>query len=94
MEEFAGRMLSNYVDRPVVDKTGLTGRFDLHFEFAPPRPEVPVMLNGQMVTLPPAEDSGPTIFTVLQKQLGLKLAPGKAPIDVIVVDSIERPSEN
>jgi uncharacterized protein (TIGR03435 family) len=92
MEEFVSRMP---LDRPVVDKTGLTGRFNLHLEFAPLLPPGPVMLNGQMVTLPPQPaDSGPSIFTAIQKQLGLKLTPGKAPIDVIVVDSIERPSEN
>ena len=93
MEQFVCRLPS--LDRPAVDRTGLTGQFTIHLDFVPQRPEGAVMLNGQMVTLPPAaDDGGPTIFTALQKQLGLKLAPGKAPIPVIVVDSIERPSEN
>ncbi len=95
MDEFAGRLLANYADRPVVNKTGLTGRFNLHLDFVPPRPQGTVLLNGQPVTLPPApDDAGPSIYTALQKQLGLKLSPGRAPIDVLVIDNIEKPSEN
>jgi uncharacterized protein (TIGR03435 family) len=100
MAELAGRMLPSYVDRPVVDKTGLTGRFNVHLEFVPPRPVGPIFLNGQEMPAPapaaeaPAEPSGPSIFTALQKQLGLRLSPGKSPLDVIVVDHVERPSEN
>ncbi len=100
MAELAGRMLPAYVDRPVVDRTGLTGRFNVHLEFVPPRPVGPIFLNGQEMPAPapgaeaPAEPSGPSIFTALQKQLGLKLSPGKDPLDVIVVDRVERPSEN
>lgn len=100
MAELAGRMLPSYVDRPVVDKTGLTGRFNVHLEFVPPRPVGPILLNGQEMPAPapgaeaPAEPSGPSIFTALQKQLGLKLLPGKSPLEVIVVDRVERPSEN
>jgi uncharacterized protein (TIGR03435 family) len=100
MAELAGRMLTSYVDRPVVDQTGLTGRFNVHLEFVPPRPQGPIFLNGQEMPAPapgaeaPAEPSGPSIFTALQKQLGLRLSPGKSPLDVIVVDRVERPSEN
>ncbi len=100
MAELAGRMLPAYVDRPVVDRTGLTGRFNVHLEFVPPRPVGPIFLNGQEMPAPapgaeaPAEPSGPSIFTALQKQLGLRLSPGKDPLDVIVVDRVERPSEN
>jgi uncharacterized protein (TIGR03435 family) len=94
MEEFAGRLLSTYVDRPVIDRTGLAGRYNLHMEFAPHVGQRIAVLNGQAVTLPEADNLGDSVFNVLQKQLGLKLTPGKAPLDVIVVDSIERPSEN
>jgi uncharacterized protein (TIGR03435 family) len=92
MDEFTGRMLANQVDRPVIDKTGLTGRFDIHLEFA--RDMTGMMLNGNSAPPPPPNDSGaPSIFTAIQ-QLGLKLSPDKAPIDVIVVDSAQKPSEN
>ena len=92
MEEFAGRMLGALAGRPVVDKTGLTGRFDLHIEFSPEnRPGA--LLNGEPApAMAPAADALPSIFTALQEQLGLKLSPGKAPIDVIVVDSAAKPT--
>ena len=96
MAELAGRILSSLAGRPVVDRTGLSGRFDVHLEFAPQRPQGTVMLNGQLVELPPSPqsaDSSPTIFTALEK-VGLKLSSGKAPVDVLVIDRIEKPSEN
>jgi uncharacterized protein (TIGR03435 family) len=67
-------------DRPVINQTGIAGRFDWHLEFAPSN----------------ASDdlAGPTIFTALQTQLGLKLVPTKGPADVLVIDHVERPSEN
>jgi uncharacterized protein (TIGR03435 family) len=92
MEEFAGRVLGTQIDRPIVDKTGLTGRFDIHLEFA--RDMSAMMLNGNPMPPPPPNDSGaPSIFAAVQ-QLGLKLSPDKAPVDVIVVDSAQKPSEN
>jgi uncharacterized protein (TIGR03435 family) len=96
MEEFAGRLLSAYLRKPVVDKTGLAGRFDIHLEFAPERPAGPVMLNGAPappeVVLP---ESGALPFTAaIAQQLGLKLSSDKAPVEVIVVDRVEKPSGN
>ena len=96
LAEFAGRMLANNVDWPIVDRTGLTGRFDIHMEFAHDIVSSgAVRLNGveSPAIVAPASDGSP-IFTALQEQLGLKLTPDKSPIDVIVIDSIERPSEN
>jgi len=69
------------VSRIVVDKTGLTEKYDVHLKWTP---------DGQQETA----DSGPSIFTALEEQLGLKLVPAKGPVDVIVVDHIELPSEN
>ena len=76
-------LLSNRAGRLVVDKTGLTGLYDIHLD--PPE------------SLPQDNDSrdaGPSIFTMLQEQLGLKLESAKEPVETLVVDSIERPSEN
>jgi len=73
--------ISLIVRRKVIDKTGLTGAFNIHMEL-PPNP-----LN----TTDPA---APSIFTVLEEQLGLKLESSKGPADVLVIDHIERPSEN
>ena len=70
--------LSGAADRIVIDKTGLTGEYDIDLTWAP---------DNQ-------PDAGPSIFSALQEQLGLKLEPAKAALDVVVIDHIERPSEN
>ena len=97
MAEFAGRMLTSYLDLPVVDQTGLAERFDVHIEFVPERTSGPVTLNGVVtpdLPTPSADPAGPSIFSALEKQLGLKLSPGKAPLDVIIVDHAEKPLAN
>jgi uncharacterized protein (TIGR03435 family) len=85
-------MLSDEVGRTVIDKTAFKGTFDLHLEFAP---EVPV---GVLGPVPPgatnASSAGPSIFTALQDQLGLRLESAKGPVEAIVIDRVERPSEN
>jgi uncharacterized protein (TIGR03435 family) len=97
MAEFVSRFLTSYARRPVVDNTGLKGRFDLHLEFDPRPAQGSARLNGG--ELPPqldnpTESSDYSIFTAVRKQLGLKLTPGKSPLDAIVIDRVERPSEN
>jgi uncharacterized protein (TIGR03435 family) len=95
MPAFA-KQLSMMVGREVVDKTGFTGRFSLHLEFAIddalaglPNPVGPDA-SGQ-----PADPAArPTIRTALQEQLGLKLEASKGPVDVLVIDHVERPTEN
>jgi len=75
------------LDRPVFDQTGLSGTFDMSFEWAP-RPNGPA---------PPGftpDDTGPTFFEALRDQLGLKLDQQTGPVDVLVIDQVERPSEN
>jgi uncharacterized protein (TIGR03435 family) len=94
--ELATRHLYFYARRPIVDNTGLKGRFDVHLDFDP-RQQGPTRLNNQ--ELQSSEDNSPetsaqTIFTALPKQLGLKLTSGKSPLGTIVVDHVERPSEN
>ncbi|HVY94129.1 MAG TPA: TIGR03435 family protein [Bryobacteraceae bacterium] len=89
--EFAARALTR-VDRPVVDKTGLTGHYDIHLEYTIAGP---MRVNGGEapdVTLP-ADPAGASMFSAVES-LGLRLVSDKAPIDVIVVDSVERPSDN
>jgi uncharacterized protein (TIGR03435 family) len=97
MAELAGRLLHVYVDRPVLDKTGLAGRYDLSLEFAAGDTHGGmVMLNGDPATdLPEAADpQGPSIFTALHERAGLGLAPDRGPVEVLVVDHAERPAEN
>jgi uncharacterized protein (TIGR03435 family) len=95
MATFAGTTLSARLDldRPVIDKTGLDGIFDIHLEFAADAPASGPAGTGPGAPVPPV-DSGPSLFTALQEQLGLKLSPDRGPVDVLVVDRIERPSGN
>jgi uncharacterized protein (TIGR03435 family) len=88
LTEFAGRALSGNLDRPVIDKTGLSGRYDIHLEYARQRP-----LETKAPELP-ASSVSPPIFTALQQQLGLRLRADKGPVDVIVVDHAEKPTRN
>jgi uncharacterized protein (TIGR03435 family) len=78
-------ILAVNVDRPVLDKTGLTGRYDFTLEFTRSNPDV-VPLDS-----PEADKS---IFSAVQEQLGLKLAPAKEPMEILVIDHAERPAEN
>jgi uncharacterized protein (TIGR03435 family) len=79
----ADQLSSSGVDRPVIDKTGLAGCYDFQLSWTP-------QTGG-----PPAPDPGGVdIFTAIQEQLGLKLEPQKAPIEMLVIDHAERPSEN
>jgi uncharacterized protein (TIGR03435 family) len=74
--------LSTMLGRTVVDKTGLTGIYDIDLTWTPDS------------TVAPTELSGPSLFTAIQEQLGLKLEAGKRPVEVIVVDAAEKPSAN
>ena len=75
------------VDRPVFDRTGLTGTFDFSLEWSL-APDSAQPLSSQ------PEDTGPTFLEALQEQLGLKLKSTKGPVDVLVVDHVEQPSED
>ncbi len=88
-------LLSATVQRNVVDRTGLSGNFDIHLKWTPdqlpPRPaglpaDQPVRMNGVVI-----DPNGPSIFTALQEQLGLKLEPARGPVEVLVIDHVERP---
>jgi uncharacterized protein (TIGR03435 family) len=74
-----------HVDRPVLDKTGLTGKYDFVLEFTP---EIPAGANFQ------PDQKGPTLLEAMKEQLGLKLESQTGPVDSIVVDHIEEPSVN
>jgi uncharacterized protein (TIGR03435 family) len=88
MPEFT-RSLAQLTRRPVVDETGLTGEFDLDVHFQPEG------LGGVLVgPPPPSVADAPALTTALQDELGLRLEPRRGPVDVLVVDRIERPTEN
>jgi len=87
VEEFAKAFLSLFVDRRVVDRTALNGLFNFHLEFAQT-----TTATDAAAALP--DTAGPSIFTALQEQLGLKLETAKGPVDILVIDSVSKPSEN
>jgi uncharacterized protein (TIGR03435 family) len=76
--------------RNVIDATGLTGAYDVHLKWAIDSLAAPA---GPDAT-PASDGAGPSIFTALQEQLGLKLESAKGPVEVLVIDHIERPSAN
>lgn len=82
-------VISRLTDRKVFDQTNLTGRYNIDLEYAPDQAEFPPGAPPR----PPIDDR-PSLFTALQEQLGLKLESTKGPVDVFVIDHIERPSEN
>lgn len=95
--DFAGLMQTVVLDRPVVDKTGLTDRYDFTLNWTPE----PSQFGGRgaqtgQPPAPPADDAAapPDLFTATVQQLGLKLESTKLPVDVLVIDKAEKPSEN
>jgi uncharacterized protein (TIGR03435 family) len=80
-------VLSDNLHRAVIDKTGLTGKYDFDLKWA--RDDDSVSSNSDAAT-----DAGPSIFTAMVEQLGLKLQPAKGPVEVLVVDHVEQPTEN
>jgi uncharacterized protein (TIGR03435 family) len=89
MGELASVMQRAAVDRPVLDKTGVSGRFDFDLQWA-----VDETQFGGNGPKPLAEPAWPDLYAALQQQLGLKLEAGKGPVNVLVIDGVERPSEN
>jgi uncharacterized protein (TIGR03435 family) len=75
--------LSQELGRKVTDRTGVQGDYDFKLEFTPEKGDAP-----------PPDTAGPSLFTGIQEQLGLKLEGGKGPVEVLVIDRIEKASEN
>lgn len=92
MEQLTAVFLSRIVDRPVIDKTGIAGQYDfqIEFEYTPDSGRA----GDPGAPEPPAFSDMPSIFGVLQAKLGLKLEPGKGPSEILVIDHVERPTEN
>lgn len=84
------QVLSQLTQRIVVDRTGLTGNFDIDLTFTPDR--LPQGPPPPGVPLPSIDPNGPSLFTALQEQLGLKLDSDRATVDVLVIDHVERPT--
>jgi len=98
IHELATVALSRAAGRPVIDQTGLRGPFQWSLTWTPdnlpPRapgtpPDQPLTVNGFTV-----DPNGPSLFTALEEQLGLKLESAKGPVDVLVIDHVERPTSD
>jgi uncharacterized protein (TIGR03435 family) len=81
--------LSGRMQRVVVDRTGLSGNWDFELTFAQEPPQGPLPPG---VELPPADPNAPSLVTAIQEQLGLRLQSTKGPVEVLVVDRVERPT--
>jgi len=98
--------LSPWVNRIVVDKTGLTGPYEVDLRWTPDQmpqggpgggSQIGGSLGGPQTggsPFPAIDPNGPSIFTAVQEQLGLKLDSTRAPVDVLVIDHVEPPTED
>jgi uncharacterized protein (TIGR03435 family) len=87
--------LSRVTDQVVLDKSNLAGMYDINLDYTPDEDQFQALTGGTSLPPPPSIDpNGPSLFTALQEQLGLKLESGKGPVEILVIDHIERPSEN
>ena len=84
-------MLTQVTRRIVVDESGLTGEFDVDITFMP---DQPVQLNGGAAPPALSQSDRPPLLTAIQEDLGLKLEPRRRDVDVLVIDRVERPTEN
>jgi uncharacterized protein (TIGR03435 family) len=97
------QMLTTQLGRTVVDKTGLTGKYDFTWQFVPDPSQVRAAAEAQLPgggagnassqTLP-SDPQGSSVFTAVQEQLGLKLDSGKGPVEIVIIEHIEKPSDN
>jgi uncharacterized protein (TIGR03435 family) len=90
--------LSRLTSRVILDKTNLTGKYDINLDYTPEQGQFQAPPGGGsppgMPPLPPIDPNGPSLFTALQEQLGLKLESQKGRVEIMIIDHVERPSEN
>jgi uncharacterized protein (TIGR03435 family) len=93
MDDFCGYLQSAIVNRPVVNRTGIAGRFNIRVKFMPDGTQ----FNGHPPFIRPGPDTtdiAPDLLDAMQRQLGLKLSSEKTDVDVVVIDHVEKPSAN
>jgi len=88
--------LTQMLGHPVSDKTDLKGVYDFKLQFTPDDRLQPPggLAPNERLPVRPADSNVPSLFDALQEQLGLKLEPGKGPVEVVVIDHVEQPSPN
>jgi uncharacterized protein (TIGR03435 family) len=90
MKDFTGLLQEVVLDKPVVDQTGLKGRYDFNLKWAPDDSQ----FGGHVPPPSDAPDAPPSLFVAVQEQIGLKIESTKAMVDVMVVDHVEKPTAN
>lgn len=96
MKDFATQMQASVLDRPVVDQTGLTGRYDFELKWTPDDSQF-TQFRSAGIVVPPNSDQAnapPNLYTAIQQQIGLKITATRAPDEVIVIDHVDHPSPN
>jgi uncharacterized protein (TIGR03435 family) len=93
LTEFAN-LLSQPMQRVVVDRTGLSGNWDFELTFAPDQSQLPPGPPPPGATLPNVDPNAPALVTAIEEQLGLRLRSARGPVEVLVIDRVERPTEN
>ncbi len=96
--QFLTRVLAHSAGRPVIDQTGLTGKYDFKLEWTPDQSQMGAFggpgPGPDGLRPPPVDPNGPSIFTAVEEQLGLKLESQKGPVEMLTIDAVEKPSEN
>ena len=91
LSQFASMLQRSVLDRPVVDQTGSTDRFDFTLEW---KPDPSQLGPNPPAQLPANIEDRPDLMTAIRVQLGLKIESGKAPVEVLVIDKVTKPTEN
>jgi len=97
--KFLAELLAGSVGRTVIDQTGLKGKYDFKLEWTPDQNQQGAFGGGPRPgpdgpLPPPVDPNGPSIFTAVEEQLGLKLDSQKGPVEMLTIDAVEKPSEN
>jgi uncharacterized protein (TIGR03435 family) len=93
--KFLIQVLSQNVGRPVINQTGLDGKYDFKLNWTPDQSQMNSFGgSGGRDMPPPVDPNGPSIFTAIQEQLGLKLDSQKGPVEILTIDGVDKPSEN
>jgi len=94
LAEVANTLQGSVLDKPVVDQTGLDGKYDFIVKFTPDPGQMAGFGGGGPPPAATNPDAPPALFAAFQQQLGLRIETSKAPVDVLVIDKIEKPSAN
>jgi uncharacterized protein (TIGR03435 family) len=89
IRQFTWMLQRAVLDRPVIDNTGLSGRYDFDLEWTPDDTQ----FQGKLPKMPETSQQ-PDFFAALQQQLGLKMVPTKGPVELLVIDSVQKPTPN